>query len=76
MNNPNQLNYTQQLEHRLAMILDDINKLSDFFDENNLMSVLDNPTKYNDHAWMHVINIEHACDLDNDESLSWKRYSK
>lgn len=76
MNNPNQLNYTQQLEHRLAMVLDDINKLSDFIDENNLMSVLDKPTKYSHGAWTHVCNIERACDLTNDESLSWRKYSK
>lgn len=75
MNNPKQLNYTQQLEHRLAMVLDEIKALSDYLDENNLMGVLNNPTKYSDEAWTHVINIEHACDLNNDESLSWRLYN-
>ena len=76
MNNPNQLNYTQQLEHRLAMVLDDIKALSNYLEENNLIGVLNSPTKYSDDAWCHIHNIEYACDLENDESLSWKLYSK
>ena len=76
MNNPRQLNYTQQLEHRLRMIEDDISKLIDFIDENRMMESLDKPTSGCDSALTHIVNIEHACDLSNDESLSWKLFSK
>jgi GTP cyclohydrolase III len=75
MDNPKQLNYTQQLEHRLAMVLDDIGALVDYLDENNLMEVLNNPTKNGYDAWTYVINIEHACDLRNNECLSWILYN-
>jgi hypothetical protein len=75
MNNPHQLNYTQQLEHRLRMIEDDLAKLVDFIDENNMMDLLEKPTSCCDSAWTHVVNMEHACDLSNDESLSWKLFS-
>jgi len=75
MNNPRQLNYTQQLEHRLEMALDDLTALVDYIDKNNMMSLLDKPTRYGDNAWTHIVNIEKACDLKDDESLSWRLYN-
>jgi hypothetical protein len=71
MNNPHQYNYTQQLEHRLRMIKDDIKILVDFLDENNMMDLLEKPTRCCDSAWSNVVNIEVACDLKDDTSLSW-----
>ena len=65
----------KQLEYRLAMVLDDINKLIEFIDENRLMEQFDRPTKYSDSAWSHIINIEIACDLQSDDSLGWKKFS-
>lgn len=75
MNNPNQLNYTKQLEHRLKMIQDDVSKLIDFIDDNRMMELLDKPTSCCDSALTHIVNIEHACDLSNNESLSWSLFS-
>jgi hypothetical protein len=72
MTNPHQLNYTQQLEHRLRMIEIEISKLIDFIDENRMMDLLDRPTSCCDSALTHIVNIEHACDLKNDRSLSWE----
>jgi hypothetical protein len=76
MNNPNQLNYTKQLEHRLKMIQDDVSKLIDFIDNNRMMELLDKPTSCCDSALTHIVNIEHACDLSSDESLSWSLFSR
>ena len=71
MNNPRQLNYTQQLEHRIALIRQEISRVSEFLDENRMMEAFDKPTKYTGSAWTHIVNIEVACMLDDNESLSW-----
>ena len=65
----------QQLEHRIAMIQDDLNKLIEFIDESRLMEHFEKGTKYSDSAWTHIINMEIACDLNDNESLSWKKFS-
>jgi hypothetical protein len=57
------------------MIQDDISKLVDFIDENRMMELLDKPTSCCDSALTHIVNIEHACDLSSDESLSWSLFS-
>ena len=57
----------QKIERRIEIIKDNINKLIDFIDENRMMELLEKQTKYNKSAWSHIINIERACDLDNDE---------
>ena len=64
----------QQLEHRIAMIQDDLNKLIEFIDEERMMERFDKASKYTESAWTHIINMEIACDLSSDESLSWKLY--
>jgi len=66
----------QKLEHRLAMILDDVKALVQFLDENRLMEALDNPSKQTDSAWTHISNIKIACDLNDDDCLGWKLYTK
>lgn len=65
----------QELQHRLAMVQDDIKALVDFIDENRLMESLDIPTKHGDSAWTYISNIEIACDIKSDESLIWKLYT-
>lgn len=65
----------QQLEHRLAMILDDLNKVREFIAEHQLGELFYKPSKYADWGWTHLNNIEIACDLKSDESLSWKEFS-
>jgi len=67
MNNPMQLNYTQQLEHRIAMIQYNIKRLIDNLDDNRLMETLDKTN-----ALIHIINIELSSDLNRDDSLSRK----
>jgi hypothetical protein len=72
MNNPHQFNYTQQLEHRLRMIQDDLNTLRQFIYANELNEVFEKKSKITgDPANCNLLNIEVACDLSNDESLSW-----
>jgi hypothetical protein len=66
----------QKLEHRLAMILDDVKALVEFLDENRLMEALDKPSKQTDSAWTHINNIEIACNLDDDDCLGWVLYTK
>jgi hypothetical protein len=72
MNNPNQLNYTQQLEHRIAMVKDDLNILKKFIAEQGLEDVFQNKVSAtSDSAMCNISNIEIACDLNDSESLLW-----
>lgn len=66
----------QQLQHRLAMVLDDVKALVEFLDENRLMEALDKPSRQTESAWTHISNIEIACDLNDDACLGWKLYTK
>ena len=66
----------QQLEHRLAMIQDDLNAIRDFIYGQGLIDIFQKPTDKCDEAMTHLNNIEIACDLSSDESLSWKLYTK
>jgi hypothetical protein len=75
MNNPRQLNYTQQLEHRLKMVQDDLNIIKNFITEQGLHEIFENvATKTGNSGYTNIYNIEIACDLDTDESLSWNLY--
>jgi hypothetical protein len=72
MENPHQYNYTQQLEHRLRMIEDDLNILKRFIKEEGLEKAFQNlSTATGDNAFCNISNIEIACDLNSTESLSW-----
>jgi hypothetical protein len=72
MNNPKQLNYTQQLEHRLKMVKDDLNIIKQFISEQGLDEIFNNTaSSTSDTALTNIINIEIACDLESDESLAW-----
>lgn len=66
----------QQLEHRLAMIQDDINAIKEFINDNGLEIIFEGKTRYSDSAYTHISNIEIACDLNSDESLRWKLFTK
>ena len=59
-----------EVQHRIRMIMDDLTvirgELSDA-----LMKVR---TTHADDLYVHFANVAIACDLDNDESLSWKLY--
>jgi hypothetical protein len=75
MNNPRQLNYTQQLEHRLKMVQDDLNIIKKFMSEQGLDEIFNHTaSSTSDTALNNIMNIEIACDLDTDESLSWNLY--
>jgi hypothetical protein len=63
MENPNQLNRVQQLEHRLAMVLEDIKMLRRY-----------NFVSQDRGAQEMCNNIEIACDLKDNESLRWTKY--
>lgn len=67
---------TQEINHRLAMIQDDINAIRQFIYANDLMHIFHLPSKQCDEAITHLNNIEIACDLDSEESLSWKLFTK
>lgn len=66
MTNPNQLNRVQQLEHRIALINDDIQLLKRKIDLDGM----------NDDLLIAINNIEIACDLNDLESLNWTLYPK
>lgn len=66
---------TTQLQHRLAMIQDDLKALRVFIADNNLQDKFDMPTAQCERAIAHLNNIEIACDLASNESLSWKLFT-
>ncbi len=78
MNNPHQLNYTQQLEHRLQMVKFDIEAIEQFIKDQGLYETFINKTSSmtSDVAIMNIHNINIACDLKNDRSLSWAIFYK
>ena len=66
----------QQLEHRLAMIFDDLHEVRVFLEDNGLMDAFKKRTRYADSCLTHINNIEIACDLSSDESLSWNSFGR
>lgn len=75
MSNEKQLNRVQQLEHRLMMVKDDLNILESFIIEQGLYDIFKNKSsKTSDSGMCNIMNIEIACDLNSDESLSWGMY--
>ena len=63
-----------ELKHRIAMIQDDLQALRVFLADNNLLDKFDMPTAQCERAISHLNNIEIACDLTSNESLSWKLF--
>jgi hypothetical protein len=70
------MNRIKELEHRLAMVMDDQVQLRKFIYANGLGGAFEQPTETSDEAWALLNNIEIACDLDSTECLSWTKYSK
>ena len=66
------MTHEQKLQHRLAMIEDDLNALRQFIYSKGYDFTL--PTEHCDEAITHLNNIEIACDLSTDESLSWSKF--
>ena len=69
-------NTNEQLQHRLAMIQDDLSQLVAVIHDNDLAEAFESPTDVSDDAWTLLNNIEIACDLASNESLSWKPFNK
>lgn len=67
---------TQEINQRLAMIQDDINAIREFIYANDLVHIFNLPSTQCDEAITHLNNIEIACDLDSEESLSWKPFTQ
>jgi hypothetical protein len=59
------------------MIKDDLDVIRSFIYSEQLdKTFFERPSKTSDECWTNLNNIEIACDLSTDESLSWKLYSK
>lgn len=67
-------NTNEQLEHRIAVIKDDLEQIRRFIYEKGLVDKFREPSHVCDEAWTLLNNIEIACDLSSDESLTWKLY--
>jgi hypothetical protein len=63
----------QELEHRLAMVADDLKVFRKFAEAQGFD--LTKPTTHADMACIHLNNIEIACDLSDNESLNWVPYN-
>jgi len=64
----------QQLEHRLAMVADDLKVIRKFIAQEGLTSTFRKPSSTSDEAFTNLNNIEIACDLTSNECLGWKLY--
>jgi hypothetical protein len=71
-----ELTEDQQLKLRLELVLDDLKAIKEFIYENGLSETFEKPTKHSDECWTLFNNIEIACDLNDDESLSWGKFYK
>ena len=65
----------EQLKHRLAMVLDDLKVIKKFIFEQGMTREFQMPSSTSDEAFSNLNNIEIACDLTNDECLTWKYYN-
>lgn len=63
----------QELEHRLAMVADDLRVFRKFAEAQGFD--LTKPTTHAEMACTHLNNIEIACDLSDNESLNWVPYN-
>jgi hypothetical protein len=64
----------QQLEHRLAMVADDLKVIRKFIAQEGLTETFRKPSSTSDEAFTNLNNIEIACDLTSNECLGWKLY--
>ena len=72
LNNPS----GKEVEHRLAMILDDIRAIKEFIEEKGLSDTFKQPSRQADECFIHFSNIEIACDLADNESTNWEKFYK
>ena len=70
------MNRIKELEHRLAMVKEDSIELQKFITANGLAEAFEQSTEIADEAWSHFANIDIACDLNSNEALDWKSFSK
>lgn len=70
------MNRIKELEHRLAMVKEDSLELQKFITANGMDEAFQNSTDMCDEAWSHFANIDIACDLNSNEALDWKSFSK
>ena len=68
-------NTIEQLEHRLAMIQDDLIQIREFIYAHDLDEIFQKKTHVSDEAWTLLNNIEIACDLNSDEALTWRVFN-
>jgi len=64
----------QQLEHRLAMVADDLKVIRKFITQQGLTKTFEMPSSTSEEAFTNLNNIEIACDLTSNECLSWQYY--
>ena len=65
----------EQLKKRLALIEDDLRVIREFIYIQGLTSEFDKSTPYSEEAWVHLNNIDIACDLSSDECLTWRTFT-
>jgi len=65
--------YTKELEHRLDMVRDDLNQLRKFICDKGIVKYFQDSDDAEE-GYVYLNNIDVACDLKSDESISWKLY--
>ena len=69
------MNTEEQLRHRLAMVEEDLRVIREFIYIQGLSKTFEESTPFSDECWTHLNNIDIACDLNDGESLTWKRFT-
>lgn len=69
-----ELGKVSELEHRLAMVADDLKAIREFIHGMGLDLAFKAKTYHADECWTHISNIEIACDLNDPASLTWNRF--
>ena len=65
----------EQLKKRLALIEDDLRVIREFIYIQGLTAEFEKSTPYSEEAWVHLNNIDIACDLSDDECLTWRTFT-
>lgn len=69
------MNKENELNHRLSMISDDLRIIRSFINDNGLIEKFSQPTDMADQCMTHFNNIEIACDITDQESISWSQFT-
>jgi hypothetical protein len=64
-----------EMQHRLDMVKDDLECIKKFIADHGLTEIFNKATSMADNCFVHISNIEIACDINDSECLDWSPFS-